>query len=139
MPAKSRKQTYTKPELREKIKERVLKSAKGGKSGQWSARKAQLVASEYEKEGGGYKHAGKRTAAQKHLQVWTAERWKTSDDKPARRRGGTTRYLPAKAWDELTPAQKRATNKKKRAGSKKGNQYVANTSAASKARKAAAR
>jgi hypothetical protein len=46
---------YTKPELRETIKDRVMAGSKGGKPGQWSARKAQLVAQEYEKEGGGYK------------------------------------------------------------------------------------
>ena len=43
---------YTKPGLRERIKDRVMKGTKGGKSGQWSARKAQLVASEYKKAGG---------------------------------------------------------------------------------------
>ena len=46
---------YTKPGLRESIKKRVMAGSKGGKPGQWSARKAQLVASEYKKKGGGYK------------------------------------------------------------------------------------
>ena len=46
---------YTKPGVRERIKDRVMKGTKGGKAGQWSARKAQLVASEYKKAGGGYK------------------------------------------------------------------------------------
>ena len=45
---------YTKPELRERIKKRITAGSKGGKPGQWSARKAQMVASEYKKEGGGY-------------------------------------------------------------------------------------
>ena len=45
---------YTKPELRERIKNRVMAGSKGGKPGQWSARKAQLVALEYKKAGGGY-------------------------------------------------------------------------------------
>jgi hypothetical protein len=35
---------YSKPELRESIKDRVMAGSKGGKPGQWSARKAQLVA-----------------------------------------------------------------------------------------------
>jgi hypothetical protein len=45
---------YTKPKLRESIKNRVMASGKGGKPGQWSGRKAQLVAMEYKKAGGGY-------------------------------------------------------------------------------------
>jgi hypothetical protein len=49
----SDKTKYTKPDLRERIKNRVMKGTKGGKAGQWSARKAQLVASEYKKAGGG--------------------------------------------------------------------------------------
>ena len=51
----------------------------------------------------------------------------------AQRAGGTTRYLPEKAWNKLTPAQKAATNRKKQAGSKAGKQFVANTPAAKKA------
>ena len=40
---------YTKPELRESIKDRVMAGSSGGKPGQWSARKAQLVAQQYKK------------------------------------------------------------------------------------------
>ena len=46
---------YTKPGLRESIKKRITAGSKGGKPGQWSARKAQMVAAEYKKKGGGYK------------------------------------------------------------------------------------
>ena len=46
---------YTKPGLRERIKDRIMASTKGGKAGQWSARKAQMLAAEYKKKGGGYK------------------------------------------------------------------------------------
>ena len=46
---------YTKPGLRESIKDRVMASSKGGKPGQWSARKAQLVAKKYKAAGGGYR------------------------------------------------------------------------------------
>ena len=47
---------YTKPNLRKKLFEKI-KATKthGTKEGQWSARKAQLLASEYKKKGGGYK------------------------------------------------------------------------------------
>lgn len=70
---------------------------------------------------------------QKNLDKWTKEKWRTSDGKPAKRAGGTTRYLPDSAWNKLTPAQKAATNRKKQAGSRSGKQFVANTPAAKKA------
>lgn len=46
---------YTKPTLRKKLFEKILAGSRGGKAGQWSARKAQLLAREYKKAGGGYK------------------------------------------------------------------------------------
>lgn len=46
---------YTKPTMRKKLFERIKSGSKGGDPGQWSARKAQLLASEYKKAGGGYK------------------------------------------------------------------------------------
>jgi hypothetical protein len=47
---------YTKPSLRKEIFNRIKAGSKGGNPGQWSARKAQLLASEYKKAGGGYKN-----------------------------------------------------------------------------------
>lgn len=126
---------YTEPKLRESIKKRIMDGSRGGKPGQWSARKAQLVAMEYRKAGGGYR--GKRNKKQRSLKKWTSEKWTTSDDKPAIRPGGTRRYLPAKAWRKLSPAQRRATNKKKIQGSRSGRQFVANTEAAARARRTA--
>jgi hypothetical protein len=46
---------YTKPTLRKRIFEKIKSGTKGGKSGQWSARKAQLLAKLYKAAGGGYK------------------------------------------------------------------------------------
>lgn len=47
---------YTKPELRKKIVSQVKAAAtQGTGAGQWSARKAQLVAKKYKAAGGGYK------------------------------------------------------------------------------------
>ena len=46
---------YTNPSLRNKIKNRVMAGTQGGNAGQWSARKAQLVAKKYKEAGGGYK------------------------------------------------------------------------------------
>ena len=42
------------PKLWESVKKKVTKGSKGGKPGQWSARKAQMLASAYKKAGGGY-------------------------------------------------------------------------------------
>ena len=46
---------YTKPSLRKRIFNQVKASGKGGAPGQWSARKAQMVAQKYKKAGGGYR------------------------------------------------------------------------------------
>ena len=46
---------YTKPGMRKEIFNRIKAGSKGGKPGQWSARKAQMVAKEYKAKGGGYK------------------------------------------------------------------------------------
>jgi len=46
---------YTKPTLRKRLFEKIKASSKGGKPGQWSARKAQMLAREYKAAGGGYK------------------------------------------------------------------------------------
>ena len=46
---------YTKPEMRKQIFNRIRAGSKGGKPGQWSARKAQMLALQYKKAGGGYR------------------------------------------------------------------------------------
>jgi hypothetical protein len=64
MPPKKRKAkstvnkagNYTKPELRKRIFNRIKAGSKGGKPGQWSARKAQMTALAYKRAGGGYRN-----------------------------------------------------------------------------------
>ena len=46
---------YTKPGMRKRQFSRIKAGSKGGAPGQWSARKAQMLASAYKKAGGGYK------------------------------------------------------------------------------------
>ena len=75
---------YSKPELRERIKNRIMKGSKGGKPGQWSARKAQLLASEYKEAGGGYK--GGKGKKQKSLEKWNKEKWMTKDEYEKRKK-----------------------------------------------------
>ena len=46
---------YTKPGMRKKLFNKIKAGGKVGKPGQWSARKAQMLAQQYKKAGGGYK------------------------------------------------------------------------------------
>jgi hypothetical protein len=46
---------YTKPSMRKTLFNKIKAGTKGGKAGQWSARKAQMLAKEYKAKGGGYK------------------------------------------------------------------------------------
>jgi hypothetical protein len=45
---------YTKPSMRKQLFNQIKGGGKGGKPGQWSARKAQLLALRYKQSGGGY-------------------------------------------------------------------------------------
>jgi hypothetical protein len=47
---------YTMPDMRKKLFEQIKASGKGGSPGQWSARKAQMLAKRYKEKGGGYKN-----------------------------------------------------------------------------------
>ena len=46
---------YTKPSMRKSLFNKIKAGGKGGKPGQWSAKKAQMLAKEYKAKGGGYK------------------------------------------------------------------------------------
>ena len=87
---------YTKPELRERIKDRIMAGSKGGKPGQWSARKAQLVAQEYEKAGGSYQ--GGKDSKQKSLEKWGKEKWQTKDEyeKRSKAKAAAKKYKESK-------------------------------------------
>ena len=118
------------PELWERIKNKWLKSDKGGEPNKWNARKAQLSTKEYQDKGGGYIGPKKKDNS---LSKWTKEKWTTSDGKPSE---GKKRYLPEKAWNSLTASEKKATNAAKAAGNKAGKQFVKQpTKVADKAKK----
>jgi hypothetical protein len=101
---------YTRPDLRDRLKRKIMAGSKGGNPGQWSARKAQLLAAEYERAGGGY--SGKRSASQRSLSKWTKEDWRTKSGKPSLETG--ERYLPAAAITALTSAEYAETSRAKR-------------------------
>ena len=108
----------TKGKLWKRIVASVKAGSKGGKPGQWSARKAQLAVSRYKKSGGGYKGA---KSSSNSLAKWSKQKWRTSDGSPSK---GKKRYLPDAAWKSLSSAEITATNRAKAKGNKAGKQFV---------------
>lgn len=118
----------TNPALWEKAKKQAKDEAcRSGtrRCGTWDARMAQRSGAIYRAKGGGY--CGPKTEAQRSMRKWTKERWTTATGKKACRkvRGKVVcdRYLPAKVWAKLTPAERQATRRVKQASDK---QFVAN-------------
>lgn len=74
----------TDPALWERVKQEVTEGDKGGRAGQWSARKAQMAVQDYQRRGGGYAGAKRDD---NHLHRWTAEDWGTASGVPAARPG----------------------------------------------------
>ena len=110
----------TDPALWEKVKDEITAGAKGGRKGQWSARKAQMAVAEYKKRGGDYK--GERDA-DNSLHQWSEEEWGTKSGKESGKTG--ERYLPKKAREALSDDEYKRTTAKKRADTKKGKQFSA--------------
>ena len=108
----------TDPKLWDAVKTDVTQGDRGGKPGQWSARKAQLAVQDYKKQGGAYE--GKKDA-DNHLQQWTDENWGTASGAKSGDTG--ERYLPKRARDHLTQQEYAETTAKKRADTKKGKQF----------------
>jgi len=108
----------TNPAKWKRIVAAVKAGTKGGRAGQWSARKAQIATARYKKSGGGYKGAKK---ASNSLSKWSKQKWRTSDGSKSE---GKKRYLPDAAWKALSPSEKAATNRAKAKGNKKGKQFV---------------
>ncbi|KAL9625700.1 MAG: hypothetical protein Q9160_000019 [Pyrenula sp. 1 TL-2023] len=134
------KEKYTDPKLRDEVKEDIQNSDKGGAPGQWSARKAQFMASEYKKRGGDYNTEKKdQDESQKNLSKWSEEEWQTKEGSGnAKQDDGTQkRYLPKKAWEQMSDEEKEQTEEKKIEGSKEGKQFVGNTGKAKGAREKA--
>lgn len=112
--------TKSDPALWEKVKAEVTAGAKGGRKGQWSARKAQLAVAEYKKRGGEYEGSKDPHNA---LHEWTEEDWGTKSGKESARTG--ERYLPRKARDALSDEDYARTTAKKRADTRKRRQFSA--------------
>ena len=106
---------FTKPKLRERIKNKIMRSSKGGRPGQWSARKSQMLVREYEKAGGGYK--GRKTKSAKALTRWTKQKWTTKSGKRSRKTG--ERYLPERLIKSMSSSQYAYETRKKKSSNKK--------------------
>ena len=122
------KKVYSNPALRERIKDRIMAGGKGGAPGQWSARKAQMVAQEYKAKGGGYKSGP--SEGQKSLKRWTKQEWTTPSGKPSTQGPKATGevYAPKKAIETLRSspggmAKLAAATRKKREATKQGKQF----------------
>ena len=110
----------TSPQLWDKVKQDVTKRDKGGKPGQWSARKAQMAVQEYKAEGGGYKGP---KSSDNHLSEWTREEWGTKSGQKSGETG--ERYLPKKAREKLSDGDYQRSTAKKRVDTKAGKQFSA--------------
>ena len=102
---------------------------------------AQFMASEYKKRGGKYttdKESG-QDDSQKNLSKWTDEEWQTKEGSGHAKKGDGTqkRYLPKKAWEQMSEGEKEETDQKKQGESAEGRQFVGNTEKAKRARKKA--
>ena len=107
------------PALWEKVKAEITAGAKGGKAGQWSARKAQMAVREYQARGGGY--LGERDP-HNHLHEWTEEEWGTKSGRASGETG--ERYLPKKAREALTEDEYKRTTAAKRKATREGKQHA---------------
>ncbi|MEJ1932878.1 hypothetical protein WDZ92_21935, partial [Nostoc sp. NIES-2111] len=124
MTQKKPEEKYTDPELREEIKEEIKESDKGGKPGQWSARKSQMLVREYEKKSGGYKQSEKDESA-KSLEKWSEQDWQTEEGETRARDGKVTkRYLPKEVWERLSEKEKQEAEELKEKAAKEGKQHV---------------
>ena len=123
------KKVYSNPGLRERIKDRIMAGGKGGAPGQWSARKAQMVAQAYKAQGGSYR--GGPSKGQSSLKRWTKQDWTTPSGKPSTQGPKATGevYAPRKAIEKLRStsggmAKLVAATAEKRAATRSGKQFA---------------
>ena len=109
----------TAPALWKAVKAEVTAGSKGGRRGQWSARKAQLAVKLYKARGGGYLDPKDPNNS---LARWTRQEWRTKSGKPSLETG--ERYLPAAAIEALSDDEYAATTRAKRRGMRREEQFV---------------
>ena len=117
------------PKLWETVKNKILRGSKGGPTGKWSARKAQLSVAEYKSRGG--KYIGKKST-RNSLTKWSKEKWDYIS--PSSKKSKTGRYLPEKVRKSLTKKERSIENIRK--GSRRGKWVSYSPSVSRKMRKA---
>ena len=112
---------YTKPTMRKNLFNRIKAGGKGGAPGQWSARKAQMLAREYKAK----EAAIARSKSQRSLMNWTKQKWRTKSGKPSTQGPKATgeRYLPSAAIKAMSSSQYAASSAKKRKDKAAGKQH----------------
>lgn len=107
------------PRLWALVKNKVMgMETAGTKSGQWSARKAQMSVRLYKEKGGGY--IGRKDP-HNSLTEWSEQQWTTKSGKPSHLTG--ERYLPKKAIESLSSAEYKQTSKAKKNAMEHGEQF----------------
>jgi len=96
---------YTDPEMRQEIKEDIQEGDKGGAPGQWTARKAQLTAKEYENQGGEYT-TEKKDESQQNLTNWGDKENKAEEESKKEESGDKQEEKEAAKDDSNEQAEK---------------------------------
>lgn len=110
------------PDLWKSVVAQVKSGSRGGKKGQWSARKAQLAVHIYKKHGGSYIGPKHRDNS---LVRWTEQDWGYLDPAdPLKKRSKRGRYLPLAVKEAMSEKQKVHSNARKREASRRGKQYA---------------
>lgn len=101
------------PELWKEIRKNLLKSDKGGKAGEWTARKQQMLVKMYKDAGGGFR--GTLRSTNRSIKRWSRERYARSESTS----NGTRRYSDAGVSGVSNRSQKK-TNKRTVIGRSRG-------------------
>ena len=113
---------------------RCKSEAKSRMGGKHSARAMQLALKLYKQRGGGFR-GSKPTARTNKMKKWTKQKWMYLSDFKKKKRNqsnnvddndATGRYLPYEKWENLSPKEREATDRKKKTEGK-DQQYVPNT------------
>jgi len=107
------------PRLWALVKNKIMgMETAGTKSGQWSARKAQMAVKLYKEKGGGY--IGRKDP-HNSLTEWSKQQWTTKSGLPSHLTG--ERYLPKKAIEHLSSAEYKQTSRAKKNAMERGEQF----------------
>jgi len=103
-----------------------VKAAARKKFGGHSAVAMAWASREYKKRGGKFS-GSKPDSSKNRMRKWLGEKWRTADGSKSKQKGkAAKRFLPSKAWENMSAAEKRQANKTKAEGTRKKKKYVSN-------------